>query len=182
MNISERFAGRPAEERSPQENRIYDALDELNIPYSRVDHDHADTMEDCLKIESVLGAKICKNLLLTNRQETDFYLLLLPGQKIFKTKFLSSQLNCTRLSFATPEHMSSLLQTIPGSASALELLFDTEHRVRLIMDKELQNDPVISGHPGFSTSTLSMSLEDMLRYVRFTGHEPTWVDLPTETE
>ena len=180
MTISERFTGRPAEKRSPQEDQIYDVLTELDIPFYRVDHDHADTMEDCLKIESVLGAKICKNLLLTNRQETDFYLLLLPGQKIFKTKFLSSQLNCARLSFATPEHMSSLLQTIPGSASALELLFDTEHKVRLVMDRDLQKDTVISGHPGFSTSTLSMSLEDMLRYVRFTGHEPVWVDLPIE--
>lgn len=181
MKISEKFSGRPAEERTPQENRIYDALDSLAIPFDRVDHDHADTMEDCLTIEKVLGAPICKNLLLTNRQETDFYLLLLPGQKVFKTKFLSSQLNCARLSFASPEHMASLLQTVPGSASALELLFDTEHRVRLVMDRELQAGPVISGHPGFSTSTLSMSLEDLLRYVRSTGHEPVWVDLPSET-
>lgn len=180
MNISDRFSGRPAEERSPQENAIYDALDSHGISFSRVDHDHADTMEDCLKIESVLGAGICKNLLLTNRQETDFYLLLLPGQKIFKTRFLSSQLNCARLSFAGPDHMASLLQTVPGSVSALELLFDRDCRIRLVMDRELMNDSMISGHPGFSTSTLSMALSDLLRYVRSTGHEPTWVDLPSE--
>ena len=180
MNISEKFHGRPQEERSTQENRIYDALDALQISFGRVDHDHANTMEDCLKIETVLGAKICKNLLLCNRQETVFYLLLLPGDKVFKTKYLSSQLNCARLSFATPEHMSELLQTIPGSASALELLFDPDQRVQLVMDRELQTDSVISGHPGFSTSTLSLSMDDFLRFVSFTGHTPVWVDLPRE--
>lgn len=180
MKISEKFNGRPAEDRTVQENRIYDALDALQIPFGRVDHDHADTMEDCLQIESVLGAKICKNLLLCNRQETVFYLLLLPGDKVFKTKYLSSQLNCARLSFATSQHMNDLLQTIPGSASALELLFDPDKRVQLIMDRELQNDAVISGHPGFSTSTLSMSMEDFLRFVASTGHAPVWVDLPRE--
>ena len=180
MKISEKFIGRPAEERSIQENRIYDALDALQISFSRVDHDHADTMEDCLQIESVLGAKICKNLLLCNRQETIFYLLLLPGDKVFKTKYLSSQLNCARLSFATPQHMNDLLRTIPGSASALELLFDPDRRVQLIMDQELQKEPVISGHPGFSTSTLAMSMEDFQRFVASTGHSPVWVDLPRE--
>lgn len=180
MYISEKFNGRPQEARSTQENRIYDALEALQIPFDRVDHDHADTMEDCRKIEVVLGAKICKNLLLCNRQETVFFLLLLPGNKVFKTKYLSSQLNCARLSFATAEHMNELLQTIPGSASALELLFDPDQRVRLVMDRELQTDPVISGHPGFSTSTLALSMEDFLRFVSSTGHTPIWVDLPHE--
>lgn len=76
-----RYTGRPAEPRSPQENAIYDQLDALGIPFLRVDHDAANTLEDCLLIESTLGGKICKNLFLCNRQETDFYLLMMPGEK-----------------------------------------------------------------------------------------------------
>lgn len=82
--------GRPSDQRIPQEEAVYDKLEELGIEFARVDHDHADTMEDCLKIESILGAKICKNLFLCNRQQTEFYLLMMPGDKPFKTKFLSA--------------------------------------------------------------------------------------------
>ena len=172
------YTGRPTDDRIPQELAVYDRLEELNIPYLRVDHDHADTMEDCLKIESLLGARICKNLFLCNRQQTDFYLVMMPGDKPFKTKFLSAQLGCARLSFADGDHMAQYLQTTPGSVSALELLFDTDRRVQLVIDRALMEDDFISGHPGISTSTLRLAREDLLRYAASTGHEPDYVDLP----
>ena len=124
-----RYTARPTDDRIPQELAIYDRLEELSIPYVRVDHDHADTIEICHEVEKVLGSKICKNLFLCNRQQTDFYLLMMPGDKPFKTKFLSAQLGCSRLSFADDGHMRDYLSTIPGSVSALELLFDTDRRV-----------------------------------------------------
>lgn len=179
MNIKDTvFTARPTDERRPQEYAIYDRMEELNIPHVRVDHDHADTMEDCLAIEKVLGAPVCKNLFLCNRQQTEFYVLLMPGDKPFKTKFLSAQLGCSRLSFAGDDHMEELLQTIPGSVSALELLFDTDHKVKLVIDRDLLKDEYISGHPSISTSTVKMTRKDMLKYVESTGHEPTYVDLP----
>ena len=179
MNIDHTlYQGRPQDKRIPQEEAIYDRLDQLSIPFARVDHDHADTMEDCLKIESVLGAKICKNLFLCNRQQTQFYLLMMPGDKPFKTKYLSAQLGCARLSFADEGHMEQYLQTIPGSVSALELLFDREGAVQLVIDRDLMKDNFISGHPGISTSTLRLSQEDLLRYVQAVGHEPIYIDLP----
>ncbi|MBQ2061310.1 MAG: prolyl-tRNA synthetase associated domain-containing protein [Oscillospiraceae bacterium] len=175
-----RYSGRPVEKREPWEEAIYDKLDELNIPFFRVDHDYADTMEDCLLIEEALGGKICKNLFLCNRQQTAFYLLMMPGGKPFKTKYLSAQLGCARLSFADAEHMARYLNTIPGSVSALELLFDTDHMVQLVIDRELLADDTVSGHPGRSTSTVRMSREDLLRYVSAVGHEPVYIDLPAE--
>lgn len=170
--------GRPSDQRIPQEEAVYDKLEGLGIEFARVDHDHADTMEDCLKIESILGAKICKNLFLCNRQQTEFYLLMMPGDKPFKTKFLSAQLGCSRLSFADENHMRDYLSTIPGSVSALELLFDKENKVRLVIDRDLMTDEYISGHPGISTSTIRLKKEDLLRYVQEVNHEPTYIDLP----
>ncbi|MCQ2488880.1 MAG: prolyl-tRNA synthetase associated domain-containing protein [Clostridia bacterium] len=164
--------------RIPEEYLIYDKLIELGIPFERVDHDHADDMEACRLIEKTLGAKICKNLFLTNRQQTDFYLLLIPGDKPFKTKYITEPLGCSRLSFATPEHMQKYLKTIPGSASALELLFDTDNVVKLVIDNDLLKDEFISGHPGISTSTIKLKKEDMLKYIKSTNHEPTFIDLP----
>jgi Ala-tRNA(Pro) deacylase len=173
-----RYTTRPTDDRIPQEFAIYDRLEELNIPYIRVDHDHADTIDFCLEVEAVLGAKICKNLFLCNRQQTEFYLLMMPGDKPFKTKYLSSQLNCARLSFADADHMKQYLQTVPGSVSALELLFDTQRRVQLVIDKALLADEFISGHPGISTSTLRLAREDLLKYAEAVGHPPIYVDLP----
>lgn len=173
-----RYTSRPANDRIPQELAVYNRLEELNIPYVRVDHEHADTIEFCQEVEAVLGSKICKNLFLCNRQQTDFYLLMMPGSKPFKTKYLSAQLGCARLSFADAEHMKQYLQTIPGSVSALELLFDTGRHVQLVIGRALMEDELISGHPGISTSTLQLRREDLLRYVDSTGHIPIYIDLP----
>lgn len=174
------YNGRPLERRSDVEEAVYDKLDELGISYTRVDHDHADTMEDCLLIESTLGARICKNLFLCNRQQTRFYLLMMHGDKPFKTKYLSAQLGCARLSFADEGHMAQYLHTIPGSVSALKLMFDEGGAVQLVMDKALLADEYISAHPGLSASTLRLKREDLLRFVRSAGHEPVVVDLPEE--
>ena len=174
------YTGRPCDKRTKAEEAIYDQLDALSIPYVRVDHDHADTMEDCRLIEEKLGASICKNLFLCNRQQTQFYLLMMQGEKPFKTKFLSAQLGCARLSFADADHMAQYLHTTPGSVSALELLFDPGKQVQLVMDKPLLEDEFISAHPGLSTSTLRLKREDLLQFVQSTGHEPIVVDLPVE--
>ena len=137
-------------------------------------------MEDCLQIEAVLGGRICKNLFLCNRRQTEFYLLMMPGDKPFKTKYLSAQLGCARLSFAGDEHMARYLHTVPGSVSALELLFDTENAVHLVLDRDLLAEQTVSAHPGLSTSTLRMAREDLLRYLTEVGHEPTVVTLQTQ--
>ena len=176
-----RYAGRPAERRSAEEEAIYDRLETLGIAFDRVDHEHADTMEDCREIEEVLGGKICKNLFLTNRQGTEFYLLMMPGDKPFKTKYLSAQLGCARLSFADAGHMAQYLATTPGSVSVLELLFDRENRVQLVVDRDLLPDETVCAHPGYSTSTLRLRREDVLRYAEETGHSPIYVTLPAET-
>ena len=128
--------GRPADlsGRLPKEIRCYDLLDELGMEYWHVDHPDAQayTMEACLKIDEVLHAQVVKNLFLTNRQHTDYYLLLMPGDKKFKTKELASQIGCSRLSFGTPEEMEELLDCAPGSASIMGLMNDKTDRVRLL--------------------------------------------------
>ena len=173
-----RYTARPTDERIPQELAIYDRLEEPSIPYVRVDHERADTIEFCHEVEQVLGSEICKNLFLCNRQQTEFYLLMMPGDKPFKTKFLSAQLGCSRLSFADDGHMRDYLQTIPGSFSAMELLFDTGKHVQLVIDRDLLADEFISGHPGISTSTLQLRREDLFKFVESTGHTPVYIDLP----
>ena len=184
MNIIETlFTGRPAGTRSPREERCYDLLDSLGVEYYRVDHEHADTIQDCELVENLLGAKICKNLFLTNRQQTDFYLLIMPGEKPFKTKLLSKQINTARLSFGTPEQMERYLDTLPGSASVLGLMNDRENRVQLLVDRDLLNEETFGCHPCQNTSSLRFRTAELFeRILPAMHHEPTFVELPWNPE
>ena len=180
MNISELFTRAPSPEgRLPKENRVYSFLEEHSIPVCGVDHDSADTMEICALIEGKLGAEICKNLFLCNAQATAFYLLLMPGKKAVKTKFLSKQINSSRLSFASAENMEKYLDITPGSVSVMGLMNDTEKKVKLLIDKDLLDIPDIGVHPCINTTTLRFSTADLTeKIIPALGYEITVVDLP----
>ncbi len=175
------YHGRPASaaNRLPKELACYDLLDELGIPYARADHSPAATIEMCGAVEKVLGEKICKNLFLCNRQKTSFYLLMLDGAKVFKTKDLSRQLGIARLSFAGPEEMEQYLDLTPGSVTVLGLMNDRENRVQLVIDRSIAEAPRVSCHPCINTSTIWFSTDDLLhRFLPAVRHEPIFVDLP----
>lgn len=172
--------GRPQtnEGRLAKEIRVYDLLDSLNITYQRIDHEPAMTMEICAVIDQVLNATICKNLLLCNRQKTDFYLLMMPGDKPFKTKDLSAQIGSSRLSFADPEFMEAFLDITPGSLSVMGLMNDKDHRVRLLMDEDVTKGEYIGFHPCINTSSLRLKTADLMNVIiPAIDHEPTMVQL-----
>lgn len=160
MNI---YEGRPqnAEKRSAKEIRAYDLLDGLGVSYLRVDHEPAMTMEVCVDIDAALGASMCKNLFLCNRQKTEFYMLLMPGDKPFKTKDLSSQIDTSRLSFAEAEYMERFLDLTPGAVTVLGLMNDTENNVRLIIDEDILNAEYVGVHPCVNTSSIRISIDDL---------------------
>ena len=168
-----------AEGRIEKEMRSYALLDSLGLEYRRVDHEHADTIEACEQVEGLLECKICKNLFLTNRQQTDFYLLIMPGEKPFKTKLLSKQIGSARLSFASPEHMEKYLDITPGSVSILGLMNDKGGAVRLLVDRDLLKEEYFGCHPCINTSSLRMKTADVFgKLLPAMGHEPSFVDLP----
>ncbi len=173
--------GRPLNcgERLAKEVRVYDFLDALGIAYDRVDHEAAMTMEACCEIDKVLDAPTCKNLFLCNRQGTVFYLLLMPGDKPFKTKDLSAQINSSRLSFGSHERMEELLDITPGSLSVLGLINDKDKAVNLLIDKDVTAAEMIGCHPCINTSTLRFTVADLIdKIIPAMGHAPTYVDLP----
>ena len=183
MTISQIFTTAPDGEMNEAQAAAFAVLKELCIPFERVEHENADTMEDCAAISAVLGADVCKNLVLCNRQKTNFYLLTMPGDKPFFTKDLSHQIGSSRLSFASPDAMEELLHVQPGSASILSLLFDKEHKVQLVMDRETKEQEYFCCHPCKNTGTLKMKTDDILNiFLRHTGHTPITVDLPRYPE
>ena len=172
--------GRPTDiqGRLDKEIRVYDFLDSLGVSYQRIDHEAAMTMEACEEIDRTLEATICKNLLLCNRQETQFYLLMLPGDKVFKTKNLSAQIGSSRLSFAKAEYMEKYLDITPGSLSVLGLMNDKDRMVRLLIDEEVLEGEYIGCHPCINTSSLRLRTKDLAeKIIPAMGHEPTIVKL-----
>lgn len=180
MNITEPFTKAPSPDlREDKENRVYRFLEKIGVEIFGLSHDSADTMEICEIIEKNLGAEICKNLFLCNAQATTFYLLMMPGKKVFKTKFLSKQINSSRLSFASAENMEKLLDIKPGSVSVMGLINDSENSVNLLIDKDLLDLPFIGVHPCINTSTIKISTSDLTdKIIPAMGREFTVVDLP----
>lgn len=159
--------GRPADTtgRLDKEIRTYDLLDSLGVEYDRVDHAPAMTMEDCKEADEILQAMVCKNLFLCNRQETAFYLLMIPDTKVFHTKDLSAQIGSARLSFAKPEYMEKFLDITPGSVSVLGLMNDKGHQVKLLIDEEVLDSKYFGCHPCINTSSLRMRTADLIEKV-----------------
>ena len=178
--------GRPENEegRLDKEIRVYDLLDSLGVKYQRIDHEAAMTMEACEEIDRTLsegeenGVAICKNLFLCNRQATDFYLLLIPGDKPFKTKYLSAQSGSSRLSFAKPEYMEKYLDITPGSVSIMGLMNDHEKKVQLLIDEDVLKDEYFGCHPCINTSSLKIRTKDLVeKIIPAMGHDPKIVKL-----
>lgn len=151
--------------RLEKEIRTYDLLDKLGVAYERVDHEAAMTMEVCQEIDKVLQATICKNLFLCNRQESKFYLLMIPDTKVFHTKDLSAQINSSRLSFAKPEYMEKFLDITPGSVSVLGLMNDTENHVQLLIDEDVLKSEFVGCHPCINTSSIRFRTSDLVEKV-----------------
>ena len=185
MDQPKLYHGRPADcaSRDAAETACYDALDALGIDYIRATHDALFTMEALAPVEALLGCGVAKNLFLTNRQQTDLYLLIMPGDKPFKTKYLSAQLGCSRLSFGSEELLMDALGVTHGSASVLCLLRDKANHVRLLGDRELLGAEYFACHPCRNTTTLRFPTADLTnKLLPALHHEITWVDLPREVE
>lgn len=168
--------GRPADcaGRLEKEIRSYDLLDRLGVRYQRIDHEAAMTMEACAAIDQALDATICKNLLLCNRQKTDFYLLMIPGDKVFKTSELSKKIGSSRLSFAPGEYMEAYLDITPGSLSVLGLMNDKDNQVHLLIDGDVLKGEFVGCHPCINTSSLRLRTADLMeKVIPAMGHEAT---------
>ncbi len=179
MQISSLFHNtRPDGDLLPQEEAAFSLLEKLEIPYDRVSSDPADNMEKCAAVSEVLGVPICKNLFLCIRQKVQFHLLCIVLHKAFQSNDLAHQIGSARLSFAPEEELWELLHCTPGSATILGLMNDPDHRVRLLMEREVYEAEYLSCHPCICTSSLKLKTRDVLdKLLPYTGHDVTVVDL-----
>lgn len=172
------YTARPTDKRLPKEERVYDLLERLDVPFERVDHDAVGTIEGCAEIEKLLDIEICKNLFLRNSKGDQYYLLMLPGGKHLVTKDLAKKIGSTRLSFGTPEKMEEYLDITPGSVSVLGLMNDHENNIQLLVDNDIKKWEYFGCHPCINTSSLKIKTTDLFsKILPAVGHEPVFVDI-----
>lgn len=164
--------------RLSREMEAYEMLDRLGIGYLRIDHDETASIEVCHGVEMILDIEICKNLFLCNSQKDRFFLLVMPGNKKFESGSVSRQINSSRLSFAPAEYMEGYLNLQPGSVSILGLMYDKDHCVKLLIDRDLLSREYMGCHPCVNTSSLKIKTSDILeKFLPYTGHVPEFVEL-----
>lgn len=169
------------EGRMQREMAVYELLEQLSIPFKRLDHEPMATIEACRGVDTLLGIHMCKNLFLCNTQKTAFYLLLMPGEKKFKTKELSKQIGSARLSFAPEEFMEEYLHISPGAVSVMGLMNDREQHVKLLIDEDILQEEFLGCHPCVNTASLRLKTKDVLeKFLPFTAHAYQTVHLTGE--
>jgi Ala-tRNA(Pro) deacylase len=158
-----------------REKKVYEALDALFISYERFSHGPAMTMQDCEIFDAGRKTAHCKNLFLTNRQGDRFYLLLLVGDKPFKTKDISKQLGVARLSFGTPAQLMDKLGLLPGAVTPMGLVNDTERAVHVLLDQDVAAWEDVVVHPNVNTASVVLKTKDLLRFLEAMGNPLTYV-------
>ncbi len=159
------------EGRLEKEMLIYKVLEELAIPFWRLDHQEVYTVEEGKEIEALLEVPIYKNLFLCNKQETNFYLLMMLGYKTFKAGEISKALGSSRLSFATPQYMESFLNCTPGAATVMGLLYDKEQKIKMVFDEAILHEPFIAFHPCVNTTSIKIKTSELIeKFMPYTKH------------
>lgn len=160
-------------------------LDAQSLRYWLHRHAPMQMIEDCQHIEGVnyQQAAMPKNVFLCNRQQTQFYLVLLRHDLSFRTAVVSKLLSVSRLSFASPDWMEALLQLSPGAVSPLNLMFDQDQRVSLAMDRKLLDYERLLFHPGNNTLSVEMATDDFLHgFLPAIGRSTQLIDLSAQQE
>lgn len=150
-----------------EEKIILEWLTAEGIDHSVYRHTARDTVEEKAELDRELGitARHCKNIFLTDRKGSCFYLLVMPFEKTFRTAEVSKELGTSRLSFASADLLLNKLRCTPGNLSTLSLVFDKENEIGFAFDKDLLQCDELCCHPNINTTTVTLKTEDYLKKV-----------------
>ncbi|MBR2677917.1 MAG: prolyl-tRNA synthetase associated domain-containing protein [Bacilli bacterium] len=178
MFISDITKEMPSSYTSELEKKVYEKLNELNIDFDRVDNDTVESMEECIEINNKLGAEIRKTIIVCNEKKTQFYLVVLPAEKRFDSKIFRDKMGCSRVSFASAESMEKVLGVVPGSATVMSVINDTDNIVKVAIDKEVADSEYFACNTGENTKHIKIKTEDLLEvFLPNVNHEPTIIEL-----
>jgi Ala-tRNA(Pro) deacylase len=161
---------------SEQEQKVYDALEHLNISFKRYEHVPVYTVEEIRNLETPIPGEHCKNLFIRNRKGDKHYLVIVSEAKYVDLKGLAQCINSTPLSLASSERLNNHLGVFPGAVSPFGLLNDTEKQVHVLLDRDLLEKGTINFHPNVNTATLNLSVRDFKKFLDWTTNQISYVE------
>lgn len=172
IHVSEPRTDSPQNYGSELQFLVYKTLNELHIPYQRVETDEVITMEDCVAVNEVLDMKMVKTLFLCSRHKQDYYLYITAGKKRFNTKAFSTALGLSRVSFAPEEDMHAILGTKIGAATVFSALLDSAKDVHIVFDPDVLREEYYGCSDGTTTGYMKLRTKDITdRFLPHTGHD-----------
>ena len=159
---------------------IYKFLDSIDVTYERFDHTAVFTVSEAKRLSPEMDGASTKNLFLRDKKGIRHFLVTVPQDKQVDLRELSSILETSRLSFASPERLRKYLGIDPGSVSLLALLNDSEKKVEVFVDNEIWDSELILCHPLINTSTLAVPRDGMRQFLKQTGHNLRLVEVPVK--
>lgn len=156
--------------------QLFDKLAEMGIATKTVEHSPAMTVADNTNAEIDLPGAHTKNLFLKD-DKGNLVLVVAKSTTAVDLKALPKKINCGRFSFGKPELMAQHLGVQPGAVTAFAIINDKEGRVRVVIDQELMAHDSLNCHPLENTASTNIARDDLLRFIRATGHEPKIVEV-----
>lgn len=163
--VSQPLTTAPTKFSTPLQQKVYRTLAELGVPFQRVDNDVTITMTDCQSIDKMLKMQTVKTLFLCNRQQTNFYLFITPGNKPFVCKDFGAALGISRVSFASPDLMQKIIGTEVGAATIFGVLLESADSVQVVFDQEVIDSLDYGCTDGTTTSYMKIKTKDLLKKI-----------------
>ena len=158
-----------------QERLVYDRLASLGIVFERHEHPPVFTVEESEQHWAGIDATHCKNLFLRNQKGNRHYLVILMHLKKADLRAVADQIGDGKLSFGSPERLMTHLGLTPGSVSPFGLINNTDHQVRVVIDRDLKSAARVSFHPNINTATLALSYADFETFLASCGNTVQYV-------
>ncbi len=176
--ISDIYKTPPEEFKTLLQEKTYAALQQLKIPFERVETDEAITMEDCILINEKLDMKMVKTLFLCNRQKTLFFIYVTCGDKSFHSGEFSKAMNCSRVSFASEDLFLEMLGTKIGAATVFSALTDLDGDIHIAIDQDVLLEEFYGCSDGTTTCYLKIKTSDILqKFLPYAKHKPHIINM-----
>jgi Ala-tRNA(Pro) deacylase len=164
---------------TPQQ--LLDRLSALGIEHHTVEHPPLFTVEQSKVLRGDQPGVHIKNLFLRDRRETMFLVVAQQDRRV-DLKALGERLGVGKLSFGSAERLMKYLGVLPGAVTPLSVINDTQGRVAICLDRTILQGGKIHCHPLVNTMTTTLQADDLLHFLRDTGHEPRLIDIPERAE
>ena len=161
-----------------QKQKVYEALEHMQIQYEVYEHPAAHTIEEIDALEIFQDKPwVAKNLFLRDEKGRRHFLIVMDKDKQADLKYIRDQLGTSRLSFASEERLMKHLTLTKGSVTPLGILNDESLAVELAFDKDLVGREMIGVHPNDNTATVFLSYDDLSKFIESHGNQIHIIDL-----